>query len=265
MRRKSIVIFSSCVLLLAILACNIPGQSSNQPDYVATITAQAGLIPQGGNQSTTTPAAVAVQTTGPSAPMAVETAATNCRTGPGTSYDIVTSLNSGQSEVVVGKDPPDNYWIVNNPNGAGTCWVWGQYATVTGDTNGLPQMAPPSAPMSKPTKTPKPASTSSSGSAPAAPSGLTGHMDSCTLTKTSLGGYRLAYRAALHWSLVPNAKGYRIYQGSTMLFDLDSTTDGTAWSSTVTNITATTGVSFGIEAYNNAGSSGREDISAKCP
>jgi hypothetical protein len=45
MRNKRYLILASSTLILAILACNLPGgQSSNQPDLAATITAQAQAL-----------------------------------------------------------------------------------------------------------------------------------------------------------------------------------------------------------------------------
>lgn len=42
MRRKSYPVLASCVLILAVLACNLPGgQASEEQDLIATITAQA--------------------------------------------------------------------------------------------------------------------------------------------------------------------------------------------------------------------------------
>lgn len=45
MRSRLIPFFASCALILTILACNMPGgETNNQPDLVATITAQAQAI-----------------------------------------------------------------------------------------------------------------------------------------------------------------------------------------------------------------------------
>ena len=71
---------------------------------------------------------------------------TNCRTGPSTAYDSVGALLVGQSAEVVGKYSSANWWIIQNPSEPGTCWIWGQYASVTGDTSSLPEMTPPPPP-----------------------------------------------------------------------------------------------------------------------
>ena len=168
------LIFASGMLLLAVLACNLPGsQSSSQPDLAATITAQAMLLetPTSTSESQTqTPAA-----TGPEVSVS---ATTNCRTGPGSDYDVVFTMNPGSTAQVVGKDTPDDYWIIDDPAG-GTCWLWGQYATVNGDTSGLPDYPTPAMSESqtntpKPTKTPKPTATFTPFPPPAVPTNLSG-------------------------------------------------------------------------------------------
>ena len=77
--------------------------------------------------------------------------ATNCRTGPGTVYDLLGGIAPGQQAEVVGRDTTGNYWIVRLPsNPTIICWAWGQYATVTGNMAALPVFTPP------PTPTPAP-------------------------------------------------------------------------------------------------------------
>ncbi len=69
---------------------------------------------------------------------------TNCRTGPGIAYTRVGGLPVGQVAQVVGQYPAANYWIIQNPDRPGeTCWLWGQFATVSGNTAALPIIAPP--------------------------------------------------------------------------------------------------------------------------
>ena len=71
---------------------------------------------------------------------------TNCRTGPGTIYDIVGALLVGEEAEVVGKGEWGYYWIIENPDGAGECWLWNNYATITGPTDGLAVYTPPPTP-----------------------------------------------------------------------------------------------------------------------
>lgn len=257
------LIFASSLLILAIIACNAPASQNNtQPDFVATITAQAALLQSGaGTQSTATSVPGPASTAAPSAPTASVTQTTNCRTGPSASYDIVTTLNVGQSAVIVGKDTADNYWIVNNPNENGTCWLWGQDATVTGNTDGLPQMSPPAVPTAKPTKTPKPTSTASV-SLPAGPNAPTASMG-CTKTKGALGLYNVSVTFDMGWrDNATNESGYHIYKDGSLIATLpaNATLYRDDFSLTGESITGQISATYGIEAFNSAGKSGLLDI-----
>lgn len=76
---------------------------------------------------------------------------TNCRVGPGVAYDRVGALLVDEVAEVIGLHATRDYWIIRNPDRAGeTCWLWGEYATLTGNTNILPVFTPP------PTPTPSP-------------------------------------------------------------------------------------------------------------
>lgn len=100
------------------------------------------------NTITYTPTAVAYVTM---------TGDTNCRLGPNTHYGFVTLLQAGQTVEVVGKDINENYWVVNNPNGEGTCWIWNAFASATGSLNRVQVMNAPATltPTRTATSTPK--------------------------------------------------------------------------------------------------------------
>jgi len=71
---------------------------------------------------------------------------TNCRTGPGKIYDWVGGLLVGETARVVGKSSEGDYWLIENPDAAGICWLWGYYATVVGPTMYLAIHTPPPTP-----------------------------------------------------------------------------------------------------------------------
>lgn len=82
---------------------------------------------------------------------------TNCRIGPGRVYGRVGGLLVGEVADVVGRHATRDYWIIRNPDRPGeTCWLWGEYATVTGNTDVLPIYTPPPTPTPLPTSTPSP-------------------------------------------------------------------------------------------------------------
>lgn len=90
-------------------------------------------------------------TSTPLKPQISVSVATNCRVGPGMAYDRVGALLVGEFAEVVGRNPTGNYWYIRNPDSStGFCWLWGEYATVSGNTVALPIYTPP------PTPTPTP-------------------------------------------------------------------------------------------------------------
>lgn len=161
------VIICASLLILATLACSLPSTAlptgvtieqaltfAVQTIEAQTITAQAQILL---NQPTATvlinppidtisptfelPPTITV-TASPAVPIANVSTATNCRTGPGKAYEIIAGADVGIYYEVVGKYTPDNYWIIKLPDGR-QCWLWGQYATLEGNVNGLPEYIPP--------------------------------------------------------------------------------------------------------------------------
>ncbi len=170
------------ILILGLSACNLPSQEPGtgtpETEIAETATALAlTFIAQSSQPAATelpsstpfpTDTSTITPTSTSSIPMVTVSVNTNCRTGPGVVYDLIGALLAGEQAVVVGKFSAGNYWIINNPDSSGTCWLWGQYATVTGNTAGLPEYTQPPTPT--PTNTP----TSTPTSTPAPPNTPTG-------------------------------------------------------------------------------------------
>jgi hypothetical protein len=244
-------------LLIGILACNLPsGAATETPsptaeDLAATITAQAQTLEAPSatpGPPTETPTITPTST--PSTPMVSVSSATNCRTGPSVAFDWLFTLNPGQEVEVVGKNTDTGYWIIKYPGG--TCWLWGQYASVTGDTSGLTDYALP------PTPTP---------SAPAAPSNFKGTA-SCSPIPATL---TLAVHVTLTWTDVANNEdGYRIYRDGTLLATLEADSTSFEDDTTLPVVPAILtplpppSVKYGIEAFNAAGKSDRKNVSLDC-
>jgi len=265
------------LLVIAGLACNLPAQNSGSG---ATPTATTGTDQAG--SATQTPAP---QATSPSSTVTVTVSTmTNCRTGPGTNYDLVLTFQPGATAEVVGKYSPANYWIIKTPTG-GTCWLWGAYATVQGDTSSLAEIAPPSSgsnevaqnPTNTPkaTKTPNAAATATATHSlvfqnpgiinqgnvlkalyPSAPASLS---VSTTCTYNIFPVTLKVRTDHLSWSSVSNATGYYVYENGSKI-------SGTAATSiNLVGATSTGIVSFGVAAYNSFGTSSTTSKSSKCP
>jgi hypothetical protein len=117
--------------------------------------------PQGGAQSSSPaeetpppPTPTATQTATPtitltptlSVPMVQVSVDTNCRVGPGKVYDWMGALNVGEQAEVVARSADGQYWVIQNPDQPGYCWLWGYYATVDGPMANLPVWDPPPTP-----------------------------------------------------------------------------------------------------------------------
>lgn len=110
---------------------------------------------QTGTPQTSTPSPIPTDTPTPEPVMIHVTSPTHCRTGPGKSYEIVGSLLVGMKALVIGRDPTNEYYYIENPYVfTEYCWVWGEYAEFEGDPLALPAYTPPPTPT--PTATPIP-------------------------------------------------------------------------------------------------------------
>lgn len=163
MFRRKQVLLAYLSLIGALLACNLPSGEATQtptPDLALTLTALAGSTPTiTATLATSTPIFTSTPgfTSTPSVPQVSVSTNTNCRTGPSTQYDLIDGLFVGQTATVVGKNTATGYWVIQRLNGSGTCWLWGQFATASGNTAALPEYPVPPTPT--PTKTPTPSNT----------------------------------------------------------------------------------------------------------
>ena len=177
------IFLSITALLVASLACAVPNISvsappppTQDPNLIGTIVAQTvaaavmqtqsvpSLVP-GVVLATDTPSPTftptltptetltptPVFTSTPLIPLISVSVATNCRVGPGRVYDRVGALLVGEVAEVYGRNSDGTYWYIRNPNSPNNfCWLWGNYATLTGNFAALPMYTPP------PTPTPMP-------------------------------------------------------------------------------------------------------------
>jgi hypothetical protein len=184
MHRHFLIRFLIPFIILLTLACGIPAgliepppvATLSQPEIAGTVAAaiaatrtQSALVapPTATKSSTPTPTMTRTPTITvtpsptltptntltptPEIPIISVSVNTNCRDGPGKVYDYLGALLVTQTAEVFAKDPSGEYWYIRNPNNTeGYCWVWGQYASINGNTNPLPVYTPP------PTPTPPP-------------------------------------------------------------------------------------------------------------
>lgn len=163
------------ILILAIVACNMPFEQLPPPDEVQTAAAQTLqviLTPSATSRPstqevTTTPsprvtrtaAAVGSATTTVTPTYSVPTLtvreATNCRTGPGEAYEVVFTYLTGKELEIVGRYDPGDFWLVkSNESPTGTCWIWGEFADVTGSYWVVSSVTPPPTATARPPRAP---------------------------------------------------------------------------------------------------------------
>jgi hypothetical protein len=86
---------------------------------------------------TYTPAAVPVHVSGN----------TYCRVGTGSTYEGLGVFNIEESSEILAIDPSGDFWLVNNPDAEGECWIWARYATPEASTDLIPVFTPPPNPQ----------------------------------------------------------------------------------------------------------------------
>jgi hypothetical protein len=256
--RKPIVVFVT--LALAMLACNIGiNAPSQQVDLSEALTLAVQTI-----QAATQQAASGIPTNTPVPPVIAPTVTvssdTNCRTGPNVNYAFIALFSPGVSAEVVGKYTPAGYWIIKYPGGGGaTCWLWGQYATVVGDTAGLPEGVPPPLP---PTPTPAP-------SAPNPPKGLSLACSSENNSKKIGNFWIISYKWTVKFSWKDNSDnedGFSVYKDGSLLTNLGPGSNHYTDTFNVGLIINGTSWTYGVASYNSYGSSVIKDIElSTCP
>jgi len=173
MLKKHPILASVAALLVASLACVQPGAPAPAPDdpnavntsIAQTISARqtdAAINNPATATSTSTPetptltleptlSATPDFTATPSTPTISVSVDTNCRVGPGAIFERVGILLVGETAEIVGREPKGEYWYIRNPDvadeGEEFCWVWGEYATVSGNTLPLLYLSPPPPPV----------------------------------------------------------------------------------------------------------------------
>ena len=152
-------------LLLAILACSIPGttptllvndqaatiiastlqaQTENSGDVPITATATVRVTPTVATLSTATSAATPTITPTYSTPMLTVIQQTNCREGPGQDYEVIFTYLAKKKLEIAGRYDPTNYWLVKSSDSkTGTCWLWGEYVELSGSYWVVPTVTPP--------------------------------------------------------------------------------------------------------------------------
>jgi Bacterial SH3 domain len=231
------------ILGLATLGCNIGIKAPLviNPDNAAAATI-VSLTLQAATQSAASSPAVPFASPLAATPISAKAILTvnnptNCRSGPGQNFQLITAFPASTTVAILGKDTADDYWLVMLPNGIDTCWASGQYTTASGSFANLPEITP----------------TASAGNGvPARPGSLFYTWQGpCSNLTTSLS-----------WAdAANNETGYHVFRNNVQIADLPANSTNYV---DVTNIGIGSTISYGVEAYNQAGVSARRNISFAC-
>lgn len=166
------LILVGCTLILLSLACNFPlmasqstGDQEKPAGFVETSIAEtmaaigqgqpadaeeeivqpdpptATFTPESTDTPTLTPTVTDTPT--PEVAMIYASANTNCRTGQGTLFQWLVTMQQGESSEAVGIDTSGDYWYIRRPDQPNEfCWLWGKYATPSGPYESLPVYTP---------------------------------------------------------------------------------------------------------------------------
>ena len=169
LQSSSKLYFAVSLLVLLSLACNLPlmASSAQGPDETALIEIsvretlaaregasdeddQSGQDPDSPSETpepeiTDTPTLTPTTTDTPTPEVAMiyASANTNCRTGQGTFFEWLVTMQEGEESEAVGIDTSGDYWYIRRPDQpSGFCWLWGKYATPSGPWESLPVYTP---------------------------------------------------------------------------------------------------------------------------
>jgi hypothetical protein len=173
---QALLLALALVLLLA--SCNLPPNMAPTPQY-AQDTAVAGTVAALLTEAAPPPTAVLESTPTPTPTLSIASSATNtlipaatpqnplvvkdalCWEGPGTRYDVVSSVFTGTRVQLLGRGSIGAWWIIDNPRYHDPCWVMADVLQFdTGyNLSGIKVFTPQPSSTPTPTNTPTPTKT----------------------------------------------------------------------------------------------------------
>ncbi len=166
---------------------------------------------------------------------------TNCRSGPGENFEVVTVFQSGAEAEIVGRTQQNDWWQINNPFATGTCWISAAVATVSGSSSTVDVMTPPPPATAK---------------LPSPPS-IASWDFTCTYEN---GGPTVNFN--LKWSdRAADETGYRIYRNDELVTELPP--NSSSFSESVA-VKENQQMTYRLEVYNGAGATSASPINFSC-
>lgn len=140
MKSRREFVFGVVVLILSVLACNVPGSGGDAGGGNSPAQPSPGVTFVVVVENTPT----AAPTDTPIAPTATESIPpeitlsknSNCRLGPSTFYNVVDQIAAGKELPVIGRSEDSTWWEVLNDTGR-ECWIFYENATPNQDFSSL--------------------------------------------------------------------------------------------------------------------------------
>lgn len=134
--------------VLLVLACNFPVTVSSVIPTDTPVPLPADFTPIVADvQATDTPAPIAPSAT-TCTPQLTANSPVNVRSGPGTVYDAVGALNTGQAATIEGRNTESTWWYIVFPGGPSNHgWVAASVTTATCNPTTLAVVAAPPTPV----------------------------------------------------------------------------------------------------------------------
>jgi hypothetical protein len=161
----------------------------------------------------------------------------NCRLGPSTAYEVVTSFYAGDLVKIEGRNEDSSWYWVFIPNSNSHCAVSASTGTVEGPLAGLVLIPAPALPALPATTVAPPPPV-----APPAPGKFNVSTKSCSSSQ---------YIVTLQWGDVKGELGYRVYRDGKLIATLPADSTGFDDTSPDYNPHA-----YQVEAFNDAGAAG---------
>lgn len=121
-----------------------PSNTSSPPTATLSSSPTRSPVPTDTSTPTSEPSPTLTETPAPEVSVSM---ATNCRTGPAESFPLEAVLEVGETVQVAARAEGLNYLLVTNPDHTDQhCWLWAEFATVEGETEGLPVHTPAPSP-----------------------------------------------------------------------------------------------------------------------
>ena len=83
-------------------------------------------------------------------PVAIPNQTINCRSGPGTDYQVLAAVSSSQPALIIGRLSNNSWYVVTHPDKQIECWVAANIVQVKGSLDGISIWQPPPLPVKPP-------------------------------------------------------------------------------------------------------------------